>query len=513
MTSSAHDLRGRVIVIGAGVAGLMTALRLAPHPVLLLSKAPLGDATSSAWAQGGLAAALGADDTPHLHLGDTLAAGDGHCDAAFAARFTQAAPGAIEALVKLGVPFDRRSDGGFNLGLEAAHCRRRIAHAGGDSSGRELMRVLVGAVRSMPSVEALEGYSALRLCVEDNAMRGVLAIGPAGPETFAAGKVVIATGGIGGLYLDSTNPLGSFGQGLALAAAAGADLADLEFVQFHPTAFDGPVRPMPLVSEAVRGEGAILIDETGRRFLEREPGAELAPRDVVARAIWRQIDAGHRVFLDARPALGASFAKRFPVIAAFCASAGIDPAQAPIPVRPAEHYHMGGIAVDGDGLSSIDGLWACGEAACNGLHGANRLASNSLTEAVVCAGLVAENILGAPILHAPPPRVLAPPPPPDPSLVRPILSAAAGVMRDGAGLAQGLARLLPLALGEAACVDPARVALMILVAALRRKESRGAHCRTDFPERAGATRRARLRLDDAIAAAHEIAPAAFSWSA
>ena len=190
-------------------------------------------------------------------------------------------------------------------------------------------------------------------------------------------------------------PAGSFGQGLAIAAHAGAELSDLEFVQFHPTAFDGPARPMPLVSEAVRGEGAILVDEKGRRFLADEPGAELAPRDVVARAIWRQIHDGHRVFLDARPALGASFAKRFPVIAAYCLGAGVDPATQPIPVRPAEHYHMGGIAVDADGRSSIDGLWACGEAACNGLHGANRLASNSLTEAVVFAGAPAARRAGA----------------------------------------------------------------------------------------------------------------------
>jgi L-aspartate oxidase len=307
--------------------------------------------------------------------------------------------------------------------------------------------------------------------------------------------------------------MGSFGQGLALAALAGAELADLEFVQFHPTAFDGPKRPMPLVSEAVRGEGAILVNETGRRFLQHELGAELAPRDVVARAIWRQIQAGHRVFLDARPALGASFAKRFPVIAAYCASAGIDPAAEPIPVRPAEHYHMGGIAVDGDGRSSIEGLWACGEAACNGLHGANRLASNSLTEAVVCASYVAQNVMGASLADAPQARAMAAPPTPDPTAVRPLLSAAAGVLRQGAGLAEGIAKLLPLALGGGVAADPACVALMIAVAALRRKESRGAHCREDFPRKAADDLRRRWRLDAAIAAAHEIAPAAFTRSA
>ena len=201
------------------------------------------------------------------------------------------------------------------------------------------------------------------------------------------GRVVLATGGIGGLFLDSTNPAGCFGQGLALAARAGAKLSDLEFVQFHPTAFDGPSRPMPLVTEAVRGDGATLIDETGLRFMADQPGAELAPRDIVARAVWHRRAEGHRVFLDARKHPGAEFAKRYPVISAFCKMAGIDPATDPIPVRPAVHYHMGGIAVDIEGRSTVDGLWACGEVSRTGLHGANRLASNSLMEAIVCAAM------------------------------------------------------------------------------------------------------------------------------
>ena len=209
------------------------------------------------------------------------------------------------------------------------------------------------------------------------------------------GRVVIATGGIGGLFLDSTNPAGCFGQGLALAARAGAQLSDLEFIQFHPTAFDGPSRPMPLVTEAVRGDGAILIDDTGQRFMADQPGAELAPRDIVARAVWRRRAEGHRVFLDARKHPGADFAKRYPVISAFCKMAGIDPATDPIPVRPAVHYHMGGIAVDIEGRSTVDGLWACGEVSRTGLHGANRLASNSLMEAIVCARWVAESVQGA----------------------------------------------------------------------------------------------------------------------
>jgi L-aspartate oxidase len=508
VSAGLHTLDGRVAIVGAGVAGLMTALRLAPRPVVLVSKAPLGAEASSLWAQGGLAAALGPDDSPDLHAADTLAAGDGLCAPEVVERFARAAPQAIDELARLGVAFDRDRAGGFALGLEAAHRRRRIVHAGGDGTGRELMRALVAAARRTPSIGVLEGFEARRLVVEDEAVRGLLVVGPSGSLVLAADKVVIATGGVGGLYQDSTNPNGSFGQGLALAARAGAELADLEFVQFHPTAFDGPARPMPLVSEAVRGEGAVLIDETGERFMAATPDAELAPRDVVARAIWRRRAEGHRVFLDARHALGDRFAARFPVIAAFCREAGIDPARQPIPVRPAAHYHMGGIAVDEQGRSSLRGLWACGEAASSGLHGANRLASNSLTEAVVSAGVVARSVAGTSFARSAPPRAPKASPAADPSAVRPILSAAAGVMREGEDLARAVAALAPLALGAGPSADPAAVALMIAVAALQRRESRGAHCRADFPDKASEARRATLRLDQALAFAGDCAPSA-----
>ncbi len=510
MSADLHTLDGRVAIVGAGVAGLMTALRLAPRPVVLVSKTPLGAEASTLWAQGGLAAALGPDDSAELHAADTLAAGDGLCVENIVERFTRAAAQAIEELARLGVAFDRASDGGFAVGLEAAHRRRRIVHAGGDGTGRELMRALVVAARGAPSIRALEGFEARRLVVEDGAVRGLLVVGPRGSLPLTADKVVIATGGVGGLFEVSTNPNGSFGQGLALAARAGAELADLEFVQFHPTAFDGAARPAPLVSEAVRGEGAVLVDETGERFMADIPGAELAPRDVVARAIWRRRAAGHRVFLDARQALGEKFATRFPVIAAFCREAGVDPARQPIPVRPAAHYHMGGIVVDGEGRSSLSGLWACGEAAGTGLHGANRLASNSLTEAVVFAGAVADSVAGASSARDAPPRLTMTPPAADPRAVRPILSAAAGVMREGEGLARAVAALAPLALGAGSSADPAAVALMIALAALRREESRGAHCRTDFPDKASQARRATLRLDSALAFAGDSLPTALA---
>ncbi|WKA31533.1 L-aspartate oxidase [Bradyrhizobium roseum] len=492
------------VIIGGGAAGLMTALQMAPEPVVLISKAPLGAEASSLWAQGGLAAAMGDDDAPALHLADTLAAGAGLCDEAVASRIVHAAPAAVEHLAQLGVGFDRRVDGGWQLGLEAAHGRHRIVHATGDGTGREIMRALIAAVRRCPTITLLEGAEARSLIVEDNAIKGVLAVNAQGPLVIDTGRVVIATGGIGGLFLDSTNPAGCFGQGLALAARAGAKLADLEFIQFHPTAFDGPSRPMPLVTEAVRGDGAILIDDTGQRFMADQPGAELAARDIVARAVWRRRAAGHRVFLDARKHPGTAFAKRYPVISAFCRMAGIDPATDPIPVRPAVHYHMGGIAVDIEGRSTVDGLWACGEASRTGLHGANRLASNSLMEAIVFAQWVAESVLGS---NRGPLRsrgANAPPPASDPSAVRPILSLGLGVLRERHGIERAIRGLYPLASGPNAASDPALVGLMMAVAAWRREESRGGHFRSDYPDVLPTAAPSFLSLADALDTARHV---------
>src|SRR3984885_5212667 len=384
-----HDMVGAPVIIGGGLAGLMTALALAPQPVLLLTSAPLGLESSSVLAQGGIAASIGADDDASLHLEDTLIAGDGLCDETVAAAILAAAPAAIEQLERLGVVFDRDASDAIALGREAAHSRRRIVHAGGDATGRDIIRALSRRVYETPSITVMEATTAQRLVVEDNAMTGLLCNTARGPVLFATDRVVIATGGIGGLFLHGTNPAGSFGQGLTLAACAGALLADLEFIQFHPTALDAPGSRLSLISEAVRGEGAILIDETGMRFMTDTPRAELAARDVLARGVWRHINDGHQIFLDASKSKNLDFAARFPAITALCRAAGIDPRKEPIPVRPAAHYHMGGINVDLEGRSSVDGLWACGEVACTGLHGANRLASNSLLEAVVCAGFTA----------------------------------------------------------------------------------------------------------------------------
>jgi L-aspartate oxidase len=498
------DIDGRPVIVGGGLAGMMTALYMAPQPVVLLSKARLGAETSSALAQGGIAASLGADDNTALHAQDTLRAGDGLNDPAIVEAIVEAAPRAIDDLVRFGVAFDRNADGQVALGLEAAHGCRRIVHAGGDGTGREIVRALSETIRTTPSVTILEGFSARRLVVEGGRLAGLVVQGPGGIAMLATRQIVLATGGIGGLFQHGTNPAGSTGQGLALAARAGAALADLEFIQFHPTALDAAGFPLKLISEAVRGEGAILIDETGRRFMAAEPGAELAPRDVVARAVWQRMADGHRVFLDARHAR-LDFSRRFPSITALCRAEGIDPSGEPIPIRPAAHYHMGGIKVDIAGRSTLPGLWACGEVACTGLHGANRLASNSLLEAVVGAKFVAESLASSAMPRRPLPAADSAGPcnAGDASAVRAVLTHAAGVLRGRAGLIDAAATLYPVAPSS----DPALVGLMIVMAALRREESRGAHMRVDFPRHDDTHDwRRNLTLCEALDAARETIP-------
>ncbi len=494
----------RPIIVGGGLAGLSAALALAPRPVLLLAAFPLGEQASSGWAQGGIAAALGSGDDAAQHLADTLAAGAGLCDPAAAGTIVARAPEVIDALTALGARFDYEPDGRIALGLEAGHGQRRIVHAA-DATGREIMRATVAAVRRTPSITVVENATALDLLTDTSGVAGLLArIGTeeGGLTTVLRSRaVVLATGGLGGLYGHTTNPLGNIGAGIAIAARAGAMLADLEFVQFHPTALDVGQDPMPLVSEAVRGEGAILIDAAGERFMAGVyPRAELEPRDVVSRAVWRALARGP-VFLDARH-LGVHFAEHFPSIAATCLAAGIDPASTPIPIRPAAHYHMGGIATDAEGRSSIPGLWACGEAAGTGLHGANRLASNSLPEAAVTGRAVAASIAGTLAPTAAGPLMLPAVPATDPALlgrVRDILSRHAGVLRDADGLLAAIAALLPDAEH-----GPAAVGLMMAVSMWRRQESRGGHARTDFPEPVAGSTRSFITLHEARRAARSL---------
>ncbi|MDD2876348.1 MAG: L-aspartate oxidase [Acidiphilium sp.] len=469
-------------IIGAGLAGLTAALAMAPEPVILITQGTLDEGAASLWSQGGLAAAIGPDDSTQLHQADTLAAGDGLCDPEAVARIIDAGPRVIARLRALGVRFDP------DLGLEAAHSRRRVAHVR-DRSGLAITQALARAVSTAPHVTILERTTAVALHAQQGKIAGLWITRNHTTSYLPSDAVLIATGGIGALYHHTSNPPGTTGTGLALAARAGAALRDLEFVQFHPTGLDTGLTPMPLISEAVRGEGAMLIDETNTRFTP-----ELAPRDAVSRAVFHHLTEGHRVYLDATKI--PNFDTRFPTINTACQASGIDPATKPIPIRPVAHYHMGGIAVNERGETTITNLFAAGEAACTGLHGANRLASNSLLEAFVtgeASGTAMATI----------PRTTHTTTPPKPTSRRPnlapirdLVSRHLGVLRDEPGLTTIIAALAP----HFETDDAALIALMIALAARNRTESRGAHARTDHPNQAPTARHSTLTIAQARAA-------------
>jgi len=482
-----------IVIVGGGLAGLFCALKLAPRPVTVVTAAPLGEGASSVWAQGGIAAAVADGDSPEAHAADTIAAGAGLVDADVALGLAREAPARVDDLLRHGVPFDRDLEGHLAVGREAAHSARRIVHVQGDRAGQAILAALTAAVRATPSIRVIENYLAEELLTENGAVMG-LRLRRAGdpivrPVTIAARAIVLATGGIGHLYAVTTNPPEASGIGLAIAARAGAVIADPEFVQFHPTAIMVGRDPAPLATEALRGEGAVLINGKGERFMSSvHPLAELAPRDVVARGVFAELAAGRGAFLDARDALGARFAEQFPTVHASCIAAGIDPAQAPIPVAPAAHYHMGGIAVDARGRSSLQGLWAAGEVSCTGAHGANRLASNSLLEAVVYAARIAEDVLGQEIAS---PTHLAEQPVPRncafPVLaaqnLRAMMASHVGVVRDSERLAEALRSFAAIErdTGNIALRNMASTALLVAASALARQESRGGHYRSDHP--------------------------------
>lgn len=443
----AKSAETRPVIIGSGLAGLATALHLAELncPSILVSRGSLGAMTSSAWAQGGIAAAVGADDSPASHAADTLQAGAGLCDPAIVRLVCEAAPEAITQLERWGVVFDR-DVAGYKLGLEGAHSHRRILHIKGDGSGAGIVNALVARVHAEPLIE-----------IRENSVLDELPEAPA---------IILSTGGAGALWHYTTNPLASWGQGLALARAAGAHMRDLEFMQFHPTALDVGIDPMPLLSEALRGEGATLVNSVGERILEND----LVARDVVSRAIAAQFAAGQKVFLDCRGV--ENFTMRFPAITAHCVANGLNPAADKLPVRPAAHYHMGGIAVDDRGRSNVTGLYAVGECAATGLHGANRLASNSLLEAAVMAKRVAETVAEAGLSKT---HDFAPQSPAVVSDahaldIRRIMTHYVGVIRTAEGLRIAEELLQPLATSAMG-----QVALAITQAARTRTESIGAH--------------------------------------
>jgi L-aspartate oxidase len=473
-----------VLVVGAGLAGLSAALAAAPRKALVLTGAPLAQGCSSAWAQGGMAAALGGEDAPELHAADTIAAGAGLVDPAMAAVLAREGPAAVRRLADLGAPFDRKPDGEFATSLEAAHSRSRVARVKGDQAGRAIMDAVIATALSSRHIKVRTGCR-LRGLLRDakGAVRGVLAEENGQLVEFVAPATILATGGVGGLYAVTTTPPELKGEGLALAALAGATIADPEFVQFHPTAIDIGRDPAPLATEALRGEGAKLIDGQGEAFMARyHPHAELAPRDVVARAIHAERQAGHGAFLDARAAVGAHFPDEFPAVFAACLSGGVDPRVQPIPVAPACHYHMGGIVTDVDGATTLPGLYAAGECASTGVHGANRLASNSLLEAAVFGARAGRAAAHASDPGSRPERCVPAPDLPAKALqqLRVGMSRDAGVVRDAAGLTRLLAEIdaLEAAHGKA---PPLVAARLVAAAALARPASLGAHFRSDGP--------------------------------
>jgi L-aspartate oxidase len=489
----AERIRTRFLVVGSGVAGLHTAWRAsADGDVMVLTKRSLFD-SATAYAQGGIAAALGAGDSPELHRRDTLAAGAALADAKAVQVLVEEGPARVRELATAGAQFDLEPGGNFKLGREAAHSRRRIVHAHGDQTGAEVARTLIKKVKESERIQVLEKARILDLIVDGGVAFGVRAAVAGKAVEIIADATVLATGGCGQVYRHTTNPQVATGDGYAIAHRAGAKLADMEFVQFHPTALDTPENPLQLISEAVRGEGAVLLNEEHERFmLKKHRLAELAPRDVVAREIFREEAGGRHVWLDARM-LGPTFEVRFPGIFAICRARGIDPSKDLIPVTPAAHYMMGGIVTDLRGRASFDRLYACGEVSRTGVHGANRLASNSLLEGLVFAERVARDMIetrklpsaprkkswDVPVLSDRGAALVAA------DTIRQVMWDYCGIDRSAKGLRLGHSKLTEIEsrLPEGATEEANMVqtSLLIADAALLRKESRGGHYRSDFP--------------------------------
>ena len=491
-----------IVIVGAGLAGLFLALKLSPAPVTVVTSAPLGDGASSYWAQAGIAAAIEEGDTPQAHANDTIRAGAGIVNSQIAHILTKEAAARIEDLLSYGTPFDRNLEGDLLLSKEAAHSTRRVVRVKGDKAGRAIMDALVSAVHDKPNIQVIEGFTAKKLAVKKQIVKGIHTWSDAGDHLFLSARcVVLASGGIGALYKVTTNPKQANGEALAMAARAGAYVADAEFVQFRPTAILADIDPAPLATEALRGDGATLINKKGDRFMDEiHEDGELAPRDIVARAVFRENNMGREAFLDCREAIGADFKTLFPSVYKKCQQVGINPIKDPIPIAPAAHFHMGGVFTDAFGRTTLNGLWACGEVASTGAHGANRLASNSLLEAVVFAARVAEDLMRTGDFSKNASHTLVQPtkfdPPAETVLnkkhkkdineIRDLMDQFVGIERNAKGLEQALSRLHELQdlyKNHLTLGNMLTTAKIITVAALLRQESRGSHYRTDYLER------------------------------
>lgn len=482
-----------VVIVGAGIAGLLCALHLAPRPVTLVSTLAAGETPSSAWLSGGLAT-IADGESPDALAADMVAAGGGLADAALALDLARDAVRRIDDLGRFGLTLAQDLPARAQQRRMLAAPLRRLARIEGDRTGAAIQEVLARAARNTPSIRIIHGYPAEALVMSGDAVAGLqLRSGDdpaARPAVLAARAVVLATDGLGRLYATTTNSPRANGAGLAMAARAGAMIADPEFVQFHPTAMMTGTDPAPAITETLRGAGAILINRRGQRFmLPRHPLAELAPRDIVARGVSAEIAAGRGAFLDARDVLDDNFAATYPMLDASCRAAGLDPTRQPIPVSPAAHIHIGGVAVDARGRTSVQGLWAAGEVAATGLHGANCLAGHLLLETVVMAARVAEDIAGRITMQPAAPGEIAifpshgPLPPFAEKALRETMTAQVGVVRDEERLAEAILTVAALERESPSLAlrNMAAAALLVATAAWRRRESRGAHYRADFP--------------------------------
>ena len=480
----------KIVIIGAGLAGLFAALKLAPLNVILITSKKLGSGTSSQWAQAGIAAAVGKFDSVTSHLNDTVQVGGGIVDEKIAELVIKNGPERVNDLISLGVPFDVDENKNLILRKEAAHEHNRIVSVRGDMTGKKIMEVLTKLAGNSSHIEVVEGQNAVELHQENNAVYGVTIQNMSKQTYIESNCIILATGGIGQLYKVTTNSKEALGDGVGMAARSSAILSDMEFVQFHPTAFDIGIDPAPLATEALRGEGAKIINSKYENFMtDAHPEAELAPRDIVARAIFSEQKKGGQVYLDCRGDLGVRMINDFPTVYELCKKNDINPENDPIPISPAAHYHMGGIGVDEYGRTNIIGLYACGENACSGIHGANRLASNSLLEAIAFADIISKDIkdqINKYEVKKKNPKIVKVKPLDQQDLLRlrETMTKYVGVERDQVGLERAfdIVRNIYLKYQEQGYDNNSLItSLLIIKSAINRTEQRGSHYRTDHP--------------------------------